>query len=76
MRSMSKSRLKTHLLRVFRELEESGEELIVTDHNRPVLRIIPYRKRKAVGEAFADIQGELKFHEDPNQPTSEEWEDI
>jgi len=76
MRSMSKSKLKTHLLRVFRELEESGEELVVTDHNRPVLRIIPYRERQAVGEAFNDIRGELKFHEDPNEPTSEEWEDV
>ena len=76
MKSMSKSKLKTHLLRVFRELEESGEELVVTDHNRPVLRIIPYRQRKRVEEAFADIRGEMKFNEDPNEPTLEEWEDF
>jgi prevent-host-death family protein len=76
MKSISKSKLKTHLLKVFRELEESGEELIVTDRNRPVLRIVPYRKRKDVKDAFADIRGSLKLLEDPNLPTTEEWEDV
>lgn len=73
MKSISKSKLKTHLLKVFRELEESGEELIVTDRNRPVLRIVPYNKRRNVRDVFADLRGTLKFHEDPDLPTLDEW---
>lgn len=75
MKSISKSKLKTHLLQVFRELEESGEELIVTDRNRPVLRIVPYKAKKDVNEAFSDLRGKLEFFEDPDEPTMDEWEE-
>ena len=48
MPSISKSKLKANMLRIFREIEESGEEWIVTDHNRPVLRIQPIAQKKTV----------------------------
>ena len=38
---ISKSRLKANMFEIFRQVEETGEEVIVTDHNRPVLRIQP-----------------------------------
>ena len=41
MPSRSKSKLKAHMLRVFREIEETGEEWVVADHNLPVLHINP-----------------------------------
>ncbi len=41
MPSISKSKLKANILRIFREIEETGEEWIVTNHNRPALRIQP-----------------------------------
>lgn len=74
-RSISKSKLKSQMLQIFREVEESGEELIVTDRNRPVLRILPFATRKTVEEAFGDVRGQLIFHEDPDTPTIEEWEE-
>ena len=43
---ISKSKLKANMLRIFREIEETGEEWIVTDHNRPVLRIQPIAQKK------------------------------
>ena len=73
MQSISKSRLKANMLRVFREIEASGEELIVTDRGRPTLRIQPIGRKKSVEEVFEDFQGRLVFHEDPNAPTVEEW---
>ena len=55
MTSISKSKLKANMLRIFREIEESGEELIVTDHNRPVLRIQPIDRKKTVeGSVWRD----------------------
>ena len=73
MTSISKSKLKAHMLRVFREVEESGEELIVTDHNRPVLRIQPIARKRSVEEVFDTLQGKVIYHEDINTPTTDEW---
>ena len=49
------------------------EELIVTDRNRPVLRIQAIGKRKSVEELFGPFQGQLVFHEDIDAPTIDEW---
>ena len=43
MKKISKSKLKPIMLKIFRNIEKTGEEVIVTDHGRPVLKIIPYR---------------------------------
>ncbi|MDE2890134.1 MAG: prevent-host-death protein [Gemmatimonadota bacterium] len=76
MQSISKSKLKANMLRIFRELEDSGEELIVTDRGRPVLRIQPISRRKTVEEVFGAIRGGVIYHEDVNLPTSDEWTDV
>ena len=75
MQTISKSKLKAHMLRVFREVEASGEELIVTDRDRPVLRIQPIVSKKSVEDVFGDLQGQLTFYEDPDTPTIDEWAD-
>ena len=59
MQTISKSKLKTHMLRVFREIEESGEELIVTDRNRPVLRIQPIASKKERGGCVRLFPGSI-----------------
>lgn len=73
MDSVSKSALKAKMLEYFRRVEESGEELVVTDNNEPVLRIVPIRKRVPAATLFADVQGRVVYHEDPVAPTSSEW---
>jgi antitoxin (DNA-binding transcriptional repressor) of toxin-antitoxin stability system len=70
---VSKSRLKAHMLELFREIEKDGSELIVTDNNRPVLRILPIRKKVLVEELFGGYQGRVSYYEDPNKTTAEEW---
>ena len=73
MPSISKSKLKANMLRIFREIEETGEEWVVTDHNRPVLRIQPIAQKKTVEEVFGAIQGKVVYREDINTPTTDEW---
>jgi antitoxin (DNA-binding transcriptional repressor) of toxin-antitoxin stability system len=73
--SISKSKLKGKMLEVFRQLEASGQELIVTDHGKPVLKIVPIKQKMTVAELFGDVQGHVIFLEDINQPTQDEWED-
>ncbi len=73
MPSISKSKLKANMLRIFRDIEETGQEWIVTDHNRPVLRIQPIAQKKTVEEVFGGIQGKVVYREDINTPTTDEW---
>ena len=73
MNTISKSKLKAQMLKIFRELEERGEELVVTDHGKPVLRIQPIGARKAVSEVFGVTQGKVVYREDVNASTADEW---
>ena len=75
MNMISKSKLKAKMLEIFRQLEASGEELIVTDQGRPVLKIISIKKEASVAEVFGDIQGKVSYFEDINTPSLSEWED-
>jgi antitoxin (DNA-binding transcriptional repressor) of toxin-antitoxin stability system len=73
--TISKSKLKAKMLEIFRKLEASGEELIVTDRDRPVLKIVPIKDRATVAELFGAIQGRVTYQEDINTPTLAEWDD-
>lgn len=73
MKTVSKGVLKAKMLEYFREAEQLGEELIVTDNNRPVLRIVPIRKRRPASEVFAAVRGRVVYHEDVLAPTEDEW---
>jgi len=73
--TISKSKLKAQMLRIFREIEKSGEEVIVTDHRMPVLQILPIRKKLSVDEVFESLQGQIEYREDINSPTKDEWSD-
>ena len=74
-RTISKSKLKANMLRIFREIEESGEALIVTDRNRPTIVIHPIKSKRKVDEVFAPYRGKMRIlEEDINTPTAEDWE--
>ena len=74
--TISKSKLKAKMLEIFRQLEASGGELIVTDHDKPVLKIIPIQQKDRVAELFGDIRGQVTYLEDINTPSLQEWEDV
>jgi len=75
MTTISKSKLKAKMLEVFRQLERSGGELIVTDQGKPVLKIIPIKDQQNAQDVFGDLRGQVTYLEDINQPTQSEWED-
>ncbi len=75
-RVYSKTHLKAHMLEIMRELEDTGEEAVVTDHGRPVLKIVPLARVRPVEEVFAPYRGGgLRFLEDPDEPTLSQWPD-
>jgi prevent-host-death family protein len=71
--TISKSALKAKMLEYFRRVEETGEELVVTDNHEPVIRIVPIRRRRPASEVFADVRGRVVYGEDILAPTSDEW---
>ena len=73
---ISKSKLKAKMLEIFRQLEVSGNELIVTDHDKPVLKIIPLKQKAVVNAIFGDLQGQVTYLEDIDTPSLQEWEEV
>jgi prevent-host-death family protein len=70
---VSKGILKAKMLEYLRRVEETGEELIVTDNNVPVIRILPIRQRRTASEVFGDVRGRVVYHDDILAPTTDEW---
>lgn len=73
MKTVSKNLLKAKMLEYFREVEKTGEELIVTDHNRPVLKVSPIKAKKSVADVFKGYRGHVIYAEDVRTPTIDEW---
>ena len=73
--TISKSKLKAKMLAIFRELEASGNELIVTDRDRPVLKIVPIKQENTVAELFAGLQGKVTYAADVDQPSLALWKE-
>ena len=74
-KTVSKSALKAKMLEYLREVEQTGEELTITDNQKPVLKIVPIAKRRSAAEVFADWRGKVVYHEDIMTPTTDEWDD-
>ena len=70
---MSKSQFKPRALQYFREVQEKGLELIITDHGKPVIKIIPYSKNQR--EVLKRLQNTVLKYEDPTDPVGlQDWE--
>ena len=73
MATISKSALKARMLEYFREVERTGEELVVTSDGVPVLKVVPFSETRSVGDAFGDVRGQLTWTGDIDAPTDAEW---
>jgi antitoxin (DNA-binding transcriptional repressor) of toxin-antitoxin stability system len=60
--TISKSILNANMLEIFRQLEISGKELIITDGGKPVLKIVPIKSKQTAEELFGDVQGRVRYH--------------
>ena len=59
MKTVSKGKLKGKMLEYFREVERSGESLIVTDHGREVLEVRPLPSAHSKVEVLAKLRAQL-----------------
>jgi prevent-host-death family protein len=71
---VTKSQFKPHALEYFRKIQETGEEVIITDHGKPVLKVVPYAERPA--DALKALRGSVLKYDGPTKPTGEKWEGL
>jgi antitoxin (DNA-binding transcriptional repressor) of toxin-antitoxin stability system len=71
-KTVSKSEFKRRALAYLREIEETGEPLILTDHGRPVLRIARYAP---AAETLAVLRGCVVRYDAATDPVAlDAWE--
>ena len=72
-KTVSKSRFKAHALELFRQVERSGGEIIITDRGRPVLRVVPYVAEPS--RLLSELRDSVVRYDDPEEPVAPEaWE--
>lgn len=74
-RTISKSQFKAQALELFREVEQSGEALVITDRGRPVLKLSPYCPDPEA--ALARLRDTVLEYCDPLAPVADDdWEAV
>jgi len=72
-KTISKSKLKAKALEYFREVERTGTELIITDHGRPVLKLVPYRRER--DSSVSSLREAVVRYDAPTEPVGDlDWE--
>jgi antitoxin (DNA-binding transcriptional repressor) of toxin-antitoxin stability system len=72
-RRVSKSLFKARALEFCREVEASGESLILTDRGRPVLEVRPYQDD--AGDPLDSLRQSVVYYEGPTGPVGDaDWE--
>jgi len=69
---VSKSEFKAKALEYFRQVEASGERLVITDHGKPALEVRPYRSNSR--QPLDVLRGSVIRYADPTSPVDVEWE--
>lgn len=71
--SVSKSKFKARALELFREVERTGQPLVITDRGVPVLKLVPYREDPR--QALKALRDTVVKYQAPTAPVGEEdWE--
>lgn len=70
---VSKSQFKAQALEYFRKIQNTGEQLIITERGQPVLKIVPYLEDQA--EIMKLLRNSVLKYKDPFEPVGEDdWE--
>jgi antitoxin (DNA-binding transcriptional repressor) of toxin-antitoxin stability system len=73
MNQVSKSQFKSRALEFFRQVEKSGEPVIITDHGEPKLEVRPFRLLQ--DDPLSRLHGTVLRFERPTEPVAEDaWE--
>jgi antitoxin (DNA-binding transcriptional repressor) of toxin-antitoxin stability system len=70
---VSKSKFKAKALELFRQVETSGEVIVITDHGEPTLEVRRYQQPRR--DPLAVLKGSVLRYERPTDPVADDdWE--
>ena len=69
---VSKSAIKAKALEFFRQIETTGEPIIITDHGEAKLEIRKYQA--PTNNALATLKGSVLQYNAPFESASDDWE--
>jgi len=67
-----KSKFKPKAFEYFRLVEETNIEILITDHGKPVAKIVPYKPGDE--EDLRALRGLVERYEDPTAPVKTDWD--
>ncbi len=70
-RTIKASEFKAKCLKLMDEVAESGEEIVITKHGRPVSKLTPFREKPK--SLFGRGKGMIEIHGDIVEPMPAEW---
>lgn len=71
-KQVSKSEFKSKALEYFRQVEASGQSVVVTDHGKPALEVRRYHNLER--NPLEVLRGSVVRYVDPTEPVDVEWE--
>ena len=73
MKTIPKSEFKPKAFEYFRSVETTGEEIIITDHGKPVLKISKIGDQN--DEIMESLKGSVISYMEPTEPVAvEDWD--
>lgn len=63
---VSKTSFQDRTQEYLRQVESTGEELVIMDGGKPVLRVVPYQPDPL--EALKSLRGSVLRYDDPTEP--------
>lgn len=73
LQKVSKSKFKAQALEFFRQVESSGEAVVITDHGEPKLEVRPYQSPSK--NPLEILRGSVLKFDRPTDPVAEDdWE--
>lgn len=70
---VSKSQFKAKALEFFRQVETSGEPVVITDHGQPKLEVRPFKPHTR--DPLEVLRGSVLRYDNPTAPVAEDdWE--
>ena len=73
-RTIKASEFKARCLKLMDEVAQSGEEIVITKHGRPVSRLVPYHQPPE--RFFGADHDIIRIHGDIVGPLDVEWEAV
>lgn len=71
--TVAKAAFKARALEYFRQVQETGQPIVITDNGVPVLKLTPYLADPAA--ALQDLRGSVLEYQDPLAPVGEaDWD--